>query len=184
MLLFWNKNIREVGKSKRDTGNKFGEGFDLAHERNLHSYSILLHSCLSMKSQKTTFKLDVKKSSAGLGLFAGEVIKKGSKIIEYIGNKITAEEANRRGGKYLFEINSRWTIDGTNRKNIARYINHACKPNCEAEIRSGRIWILAKKDIALGEELTYDYGEEYVDEYIKPLGCRCFSCTQQKLATA
>ena len=120
-------------------------------------------------------KLDVKRSSAGLGLFAGEPIKKGAKVIEYIGEKITADEANRRGGKYLFEINSKWTIDGTNRKNIARYVNHACgsAANCEAEVKNGRIFILAKKNIATGEELTYDYGEEYFDEHIKPFGCRC-----------
>ncbi len=120
-------------------------------------------------------KLDVRRSSAGLGLFAGEPIKKGTKIIEYVGEKITADEANRRGGKYLFEINSKWTIDGTNRKNTARYVNHACgsAANCEAEVKNGRIFILAKKNIATGEELTYDYGEEYFDEHIRPFGCRC-----------
>ena len=64
-----------------------------------------------MKSQMAGYKLDVKKSIAGLGLFAGEAIKKGTKVIEYIGDKVTADEANRRGGMYLFEINSRWTID-------------------------------------------------------------------------
>lgn len=128
-----------------------------------------------MKSQTPTYKLDVKKSIAGLGLFAGEPIKKGTKIIEYIGEKITAEEANKRGGKYLFEINTKWTIDGTTRKNTARYVNHACVPfaNCEAEVKSGRIWISAKKDIEPGSELFYDYGEEYFDEHIKPFGCRC-----------
>jgi SET domain-containing protein len=128
-----------------------------------------------MKSQDTTYKLDVKKTAAGLGLFAGEDIKKGSKVIEYIGDKVTADEANKRGGMYLFEINSRWTIDGKTRKNTARYINHACgtAANCEAEIRAGRIWILAKKDIKAGEELAYDYGKEMFDEFIKPHGCKC-----------
>lgn len=132
-----------------------------------------------MKTQTTQVKLEVKKSSAGLGLFAGQDIKKGTKIIEYIGEKITAEEANKRGGKYLFELNSRWTIDGASRKNTARYINHACDPNCEAEIKNGKIFIFAKKNIPTGEELTYDYGEEYVDEHIKPFGCRCGSCTKK-----
>lgn len=131
-----------------------------------------------MKSQKTDIKLDVKKSIAGLGLFAGEIIKKGSKIIEYIGEKITADEADRRGGKYLFELNSKWTIDGTTRKNTARYVNHACGSfaNCEAEVKNGRIWILAKKNIEPGQELFYDYGKEYFDEHIKPHGCRCGKC--------
>ena len=132
-----------------------------------------------MKSQETTFKLDVKKSSAGLGLFAGEKIKKGTKIIEYIGEKVTAEEANRRGGKYLFELNSKWTIDGTNRKNIARYVNHSCAPNCEADVQRGRIFIIAKKNIEPGDELLYDYGTEYFDEHIKPNGCRCADCAKK-----
>jgi hypothetical protein len=123
----------------------------------------------------------VKKSSAGLGLFAGDLIKKGDRIIEYVGDKITTDEANKRGGKYLFELNSRWTIDGSSRKNTARYINHACEPNCEAEIRNGKIFIFAKKNIQPGEELTYNYGEEYVDEHIKPYGCRCASCQKKEV---
>jgi SET domain-containing protein len=128
-----------------------------------------------VKSQKTTYKLDVKKSKAGLGLFAGEAIKKGTKVIEYIGDKITTDEANRRGGMYLFELNSRWTIDGKSRKNTARYINHACgkAANCEADIQKGQIWIIAKKNIEAGEELAYDYGAEMFEEFIKPHGCTC-----------
>jgi SET domain-containing protein len=135
-----------------------------------------------MNTKTSDVKLDVKKSAAGLGLFAGEPIKKGAKIIEYVGEKISADEANKRGGKYLFEINSKWTIDGTTRKNTARYINHACgkAANCEAENRGGRIFILAKKNIEQGEELVYDYGVEYFDEHIKPHGCRCVSCTSPR----
>ena len=134
-----------------------------------------------MKTQTTDLKLDVKKSKTGLGLFAGVPISKGAKVIEYIGEKITADEANRRGGKYFFEINSKWTIDGTTRKNTARYINHACKggDNCEATITNGRIWIIAKKSIPAGAELTYDYGSEYFDEHIKPHGCKCEECSKK-----
>jgi SET domain-containing protein len=132
-----------------------------------------------MKTKTAAVKLDVKKSFAGLGLFAGEAIKKGSRIIEYIGEKVTADEANKRGGKYLFEINTKWTIDGTTRKNTARYINHACgsAANCEAENDRGHIFILAKKNIEAGAELVYDYGAEYFDEHIKPHGCRCGECS-------
>jgi uncharacterized protein len=134
---------------------------------------------MDMKSQNTAFALATKKSKSGLGLFAGEAIPKGKKIIEYIGEKITANEADRRGGMYLFELNSRWTIDGKDRKNTARYINHACgsAANCEAEVTSGRIWISSKKNIAAGEELSYDYGKEMFDEFIKPHGCVCAKCT-------
>jgi len=137
-----------------------------------------------MNTKTPALKLDVKKSASGLGLFAGEPIKKGAKIIEYVGEKISADEANKRGGKYLFEINSKWTIDGTTRKNTARYVNHACSKaaNCEAENRGGRIFILAKKNIGQGEELTYDYGSEYFDEHIKPHGCRCVVCKPHPVA--
>lgn len=139
-----------------------------------------------MKTKTSTLKLDVKRSYAGLGLFAGEPIKKGARVIEYIGEKVSADEANRRGGKYLFEINDRFTIDGTTRKNTARYINHACgsAANCEAENDRGRIFILAKKSIATGDELMYDYGKEYFDEHIKPHGCRCVSCTAKSSVVA
>jgi SET domain-containing protein len=131
-----------------------------------------------MKTKTSNLKLDVKKSYAGLGLFAGEPIKKGTRIIEYVGEKVTAAEANKRGGMYLFEISDRWTIDGKDRKNTARYINHACgsAANCEAENNRGRIFILAKKNIATGDELCYDYGIEMFEEFIKPHGCRCASC--------
>lgn len=120
----------------------------------------------------------VKRGLSGLGLFAAAPIKKGTRIIEYRGERITSDEANRRGGKYLFELNDRYTIDGSSRENVARYINHSCTPNCYAEINAAetRIFIFAKRAIEPGEELTYDYGKEYVNQIIAPAGCRCRSC--------
>lgn len=120
--------------------------------------------------------LRVGKSSAGLGLFATRPFKKGERIIEYFGREISKEEEYSSKSKYLFEVNSRKTIDGTQRDNFARYINYACKPNCEPVIVKGRIWIDAKKGIKPGDELTYDYGKEYFDEHIKPFGCKCSTC--------
>ncbi len=122
--------------------------------------------------------VSVKRSSAGLGLFAAEPIKKGQLIIEYTGERITDEEADRRGGKYLFIVTDTLVIDGKDRHNTARYINHACKPNAEAEHDEDedRIYIRAKKNIAVGEEITYHYGKDYFDIMIKPYGCRCQSC--------
>ncbi|MDP2665692.1 MAG: SET domain-containing protein [bacterium] len=115
----------------------------------------------------------VGRASAGLGLFAVRPFKKGERIVEYFGRTIpTAEEYTSRS-KYLFEVNKRKTIDGSTRANIARYINHSCKPNCEPEIERGRIFIDATRHIRAGEELAYDYGEEYFNEHIKPYGCRC-----------
>lgn len=121
-------------------------------------------------------KLKVKRSSAGLGLFADDPIKKGEFIIEYKGEKISRKEADERGGRYLFEINSRFLIDGKGRDNIARYINHSCRPNSEMDIKKGKILLYSIRNIKSGDELSYDYGKEYVDEYIKPYGCRCIKC--------
>ena len=120
----------------------------------------------------------VKRSSAGLGLFAMEDIPKEQLIIEYTGERITEEEANRRGGRYLFEVTDELVIDGKGRENTARYINHACEPNAEAEHdeEDDRIYIRACKNIKAGDEITYSYGEMYVRDIIGPEGCRCAKC--------
>ncbi|MCX6755009.1 MAG: SET domain-containing protein-lysine N-methyltransferase [Candidatus Nomurabacteria bacterium] len=118
-------------------------------------------------------KVKVKKTKAGLGLVADQDLNKGDFVIEYVGKAMTEKEAFARGGMYLFEINKNLTIDGTNRKNTARYINHNCKPNCEVEIKQKRIFISTKKKIAKGEELGYDYGKDFYKEHIKPQGCKC-----------
>ncbi len=122
------------------------------------------------------FSLSVKRSKSGLGVFANEPIKKKKFILEYSGEIISNQEADRRGGRYLFKINSHWTVDGRNRDNLSRYINHSCKPNCEVETRGKKILISSIKNIRIGEELVYDYGKEYFDEYIKSNGCRCKRC--------
>lgn len=120
----------------------------------------------------------VKRSTAGLGLFARTDIKKGEFVIEYTGEYVSEEEADRRGGMYLFSLDKDGAIDGRERKNLARYINHSCKPNCETEHdeEEKRVRIYAIRAIKAGEELTYDYGKEFFDEYIKPKGCRCAVC--------
>ena len=123
----------------------------------------------------------VRKSAAGLGLYAEQPIKKGQKIIEYIGERISTAEADRRGGKYLFTVNSRITIDGTARYNTARYINHSCGPNAEPRENAGRIYAYAIKNIEAWEEITYDYWKEYWNFYIKPYGCRCDQCMKKSV---
>lgn len=120
--------------------------------------------------------LKLRRGLSGFGIFATEPIKKGTFIIEYWGPILTDAQVLKKAGKYLFEVGKNKTIDGSSRKNTARYINHACKPNCEVDIRRGRVYVFAKKNIKPGEELHYDYGKEYVNEYIKPYGCRCASC--------
>lgn len=117
----------------------------------------------------------VKKSKTGLGLYAQEDIKKGSFVIEYKGPLLNNKQRDEKAGKYLFEINSRKTIDGSSRKNIARYINHSCSPNSEVEVKNDRVFIVAIRSIKLGDEITYDYGKEYLDAFINPYGCKCGS---------
>lgn len=118
----------------------------------------------------------VKRGLDGLGLFAEEPIKKGELIIEYIGNILNKEEADKvKTNMYLFEVNRSKTIDGSVRWNIARYCNHSCDGNAESEIKKGRVFIKATKNIKEGEEIVYDYGEEFVKEFIAAKGCRCVS---------
>ena len=131
----------------------------------------------------TKYTLVVKKSSAGFGLFAGEDIPKSKFLIEYFGKLLDADEANRVGGKYLFEINDKKTIQGSGRENTARYINHSCKPNCEPRYVGNRVFIFSTKNIKAGDELTYNYGKEYVNAYIKPFGCRCAPCVKKTIVT-
>ncbi len=126
------------------------------------------------------FSLSVKRSMAGLGVFANEPIKNGEFVLDYSGELISADEANKRGGRYLFDINSRWTMDGRKLENLSRYLNHSCRPNCEPEIKGKRIIISSIKNIKAGEELTYNYGKEYFDAFIKPHGCRCPKCAEKR----
>lgn len=128
--------------------------------------------------------LKVGKSRTGLGLYTLEDIPRGEFIIEYIGDILTEKEANERGGKYLFETSKNRYIDGTTRTNTARYINHSCRPNCEVEIRRGRVLIFSKRAIKAGEELNYDYEKEYWNEHIKPYGCRCDMCAEKRSKSA
>src|SRR3989338_8610983 len=111
--------------------------------------------------RKSQYSFKVKRRVAGLGLFVEGPLKRGDFVIECCGELLNEEEADRKNGKYLFEIDDTWTIDGSGRENIARYINHSCKPNCETEIEGKRLFIYALRSIKAGEELTYDYGKEY-----------------------
>lgn len=123
-------------------------------------------------------KYKVKRSSAGLGLFASEPIKRGTWIIEYFGKVLRGKEVTAHPGNnmYLFETSKTRMIDGRVRSNTARYANHSCKPNAEMDIIGGRVFMKGIKRIEEGEEITYDYGTEHFNEYIKPYGCRCTSC--------
>ena len=124
----------------------------------------------------------------GNGLFASTDIKKGTKIIEYIGDKVTKKEGDKRADKqiqkankhkfngkvYVFELNKKYDIDGDVKENHAKLINHSCGPNCEVEIINNRIWIIAIKNIKKNNELNYNYGYSYDADYIDHI-CKCGS---------
>ncbi len=119
---------------------------------------------------------ELRRTSTGLGFFALKPIPKGKRIIEYTGPYLPNEVVDQRDGKYFFEVNSKWSIDGSPRSNMARYINHSCRPNAEALISGRRVWIWSRRNIKVGEEITYDYGKDYFEDIIKPMGCRCVKC--------
>jgi SET domain-containing protein len=131
------------------------------------------------KFEKLKQNFAVKKTSYGRGLFTKKPIQKGAFVIEYTGEKITVEEGDRRGGKYLMTLSDKHTIDGKGHENLARYINHSCKSNCVPQIIRGHVKIYARKNIRVGEELNYNYGKQYWNCYIKPYGCKCNACLKK-----
>jgi SET domain-containing protein len=113
---------------------------------------------------------------SGWGVYAAEPIKEDTRVVEYKGQLVPQAEAWRREQRYLprhriwiFVINSRWARDAAFGGNVARYINHACRPNCYVDIEGRHIWIRASRDIRTGEELTYDYNTDGV----AGIACRC-----------
>ena len=113
---------------------------------------------------------------SGWGVYAGQTIEEDSHIVEYKGELVSQAEGARRESRYLprqriwiFNINTRWVRDAAFGGNIARYINHACSPNCYVDIVGHTIWIRASRRIRKGEELTYDYNTE---GWAK-IPCRC-----------
>ncbi len=129
----------------------------------------------------------VGRSMTGLGIFATRPIRKNLRIAEYKGRKLTTKEANKieaRGNLYLYEINSRWTIDGTPRSNIARYFNHSCNPNAEIYDVKHRVFIRTLRNIKPGEEITYDYGVDYLRNVIGRSNCKCGRCRRRRARKA
>ena len=132
----------------------------------------------------------VKKSPIhGTGVFATKNIPKNTNIIEYIGEKVTKSEGDRRssqrikkyinspfnGSVYIFELNKKYDIDGFVSYNKAKYINHSCNPNCEVDIIKDQIWISSIKNIKKGTELSYDYGYSFDLDDFRDHVCKCGS---------
>jgi len=114
------------------------------------------------------------------GLYANRDIKDRTKIIEYKGKILTKKQVeenpkfDNEKAIYLFNINKKYDLDGDYKYNIARLINHSCDPNCEVFGTGLKVWVYAIRDIKKGEELTYDYGFGYDEDY-KDFPCKCKS---------
>ena len=144
-----------------------------------------------LNSMKPSLKnIVVKKSKLhGKGLFAKKDLKEGTKVIEYVGKKVTkkqsdkiatkqlkkAGENKKLGQVYIFTLNKKYDVDGNYSYNVARLANHSCDPNCDTDIIKGKIYIMALRDIKKGEEITYDYGFEFDKDDYKDHICKCGS---------
>jgi hypothetical protein len=110
----------------------------------------------------------------GTGGFAGQFIPRNAQVIEYVGERIDKAESLRRceaDNQYIFTLDPQTNIDGNVDWNPARFLNHSCSPNCDAEVIDDRIWIVAHRDILPGEEVTFNYGFDLED--YKNYPCRC-----------
>jgi SET domain-containing protein len=116
-------------------------------------------------------------------MFAVKPIKRRTHIVAYRGPLLTEEEAVRRearDSRYLFILTKKWTVDGSPRWNLGRYVNHSCRPNAEPITRNGGIVIVAMRRIEPGEEITYDYGKDYRDYFFKGRRrCLCQACRER-----
>src|SRR6516165_5733759 len=125
----------------------------------------------------------VGRSGTGLGLFATKRIKRGAYIAAYRGRRITTKESDQRearGARYMFALNKRWVIDGSPRWNVARYMNHSCRPNAKPVGRRCGIVIVALRQIEPDEEITFNYGQDYLKSFLADGGCRCLACRRKK----
>lgn len=123
----------------------------------------------------------------GTGGFARVDIRRGKRIIEYIGplvSKAAAQAELEKHNTYIFTLDDDYDIDGNVAWNPARFFNHSCMPNCETEIARGRIWIYALRHIRGGEELTYNYNHGFEDYQDRPCRCGASSCVGYMVAEA
>jgi SET domain-containing protein len=121
----------------------------------------------------------------GTGGFAKTAICKGTRILEYLGEKISKSESLRRceqNNAYIFTLNDEQDLDGNVPWNPAQFINHSCAPNCEAEKDDDRIWVIATRDIQAGEEITFNYGYDLVDYKDYPCLCGAPNCVGYMVA--
>ena len=129
-----------------------------------------------MKGELVTFKPS---PIHGTGGFATHPISKGSRVIEYTGQKISKAQSIERcqhGNKCVFYLDAGHDLDGEVPSNAARLLNHSCAPNCDAELLDGHVWIIANRDISIGEEITFNYNFDLVDYRDHPCHCGSPNC--------
>ena len=121
----------------------------------------------------------------GTGVFARRDLAKGSQVIEYVGEKIPKDESARRidaDNEFIFTLDEEFDLDGKVAWNPARFINHSCAPNCEAEVDGHSVWIIALRDIQAGEELSFNYGYDLTDFHEHPCRCGAQQCVGYMVA--
>jgi len=115
----------------------------------------------------------------GTGGFARAPISRGTRVIEYKGERISKAESLVRceaSNPFIFNLDGETDLDGSVEWNPARFLNHSCDPNCDAELIENHIWIVANRDIAEGEEITFDYGYDWEDYKDHPCDCGAANC--------
>lgn len=132
---------------------------------------------------KTNKLVQLKQSKIhNFGLYAKRDIAEDTPIIQYVGEKMTHKQADKRVGDdeheliYFFTLDDKYVIDGDVDYNLAKYINHSCEPNCYNDIHDGEVWIYAMRDIKKGEELSYDYGFHRSDWQHRICNCGMDDC--------
>ena len=134
------------------------------------------NGCIMAETELIVFKAS---PIHGTGGFAKTSLTKGTRLIEYVGERIDKAESLRRceaDNKYIFALNEEHDLDGNVPWNPARRINHSCVANCDAELDGERIWIIANRDIRAGEEITFNYGFDLVDYRDHPCRCGAAGC--------
>ena len=133
-----------------------------------------------MRTDQTSDLYEVKPSRIhGTGVFARVNIAADQRVLEYLGERVTKEESLRRrelDNFFVFTVTDEFDIDGAVDWNPARFINHSCAPNCEAQMEEERIWIIALRDISASEELTFNYGYDLQDYEDHPCACGAATC--------
>lgn len=129
--------------------------------------------------KQTEFLIFKPSAIHGMGGFTKREIDPGTRIIEYVGRRISKAESLKlceQNNEYIFTLNELEDIDGNVPWNPARLLNHSCDPNCEAELQDDKIWIIARRLIKAGEEITFNYGYDLEDYRQYPCNCQSPDC--------